>query len=44
MPAKSKAQQRLMGAYLAGFFDGEGSIGIREHNKPGKLGGHDYAV
>ena len=45
MPAKSRSLQRLMqadeAAYLAGFFDGEGTIGIREHNKPGTVGGHD---
>ncbi len=44
MPAKSRAQQRLNvedAAYLAGFFDGEGSIGIREHNKPENAGGID---
>lgn len=45
MPARSKAQQRLMAAeeaaYIAGFIDGEGSIGIVAHNKPGNIAGKD---
>ena len=48
MPSVSKAQQRLMGAmgaedaaYIAGFIDGEGCIGIAAHNKPGNAGGAD---
>ena len=28
-------------AYLAGLFDGEGSLGIRAHNKPGNKAGAD---
>lgn len=28
-------------AYLAGLFDGEGTLGIRAHNKPGSKGGKD---
>lgn len=28
-------------AYIAGFIDGEGTIGIVAHNKPMTLGGHD---
>lgn len=45
MPAKSKAQQHLMqatdAAYIAGFLDGEGTIGIVAHNKPGNIAGKD---
>jgi len=45
MPSKSKSQQRLMAAheaaYIAGFIDGEGTIGIVAHNKPTTLGGRD---
>jgi hypothetical protein len=37
MPAKSKAQQRLMAAedaaYIAGFFDGEGCLTMRRSNR-----------
>lgn len=45
MPSVSRAQQRLMAAedaaYIAGFIDGEGTIGIVAHNKPGNVAGRD---